>query len=209
MSTITEPNTIPDLACVLRGVTWDDYVRFRDHPDNHGSRMTYDDGVLEIMTSSYAHEAISLLIHNFITQWQLHRNIDVQPSGSMTLRRRSLRQGLEGDQSYSIEHAAETLGQADIERCPPDLAIEVNHKHASIRKLPIYAGIGVPEVWRWRNESLTVLRLQDGQYQERTDSVALPGFPLDQLRLALSRRNDVSQTALVREFQNTLQENRD
>jgi Uma2 family endonuclease len=210
MSTATfstsSPHHPPGQATILRGVTWDDYVRFRDDPANQGSRMTYDQGVLEIMTLSFLHESISLLIHNFITVWQLHHNIDVEPSGSMTLRSQLLEQGLEGDQSYYIQHAADVLGQTDvdIEQLPPDLAIEVDHTHASVPKMPIYAALNVSEVWRWRNESLTVLRLARGQYTEQPESVALPGFPLDKLREALTRRNEVSQTILTREFQQGL-----
>ena len=195
-----------DQASVLHGVTWDEYVRYRDHPANHGLRMTYNQGVLEIMTLSFFHESVSQLINDFITVWRIHQNIPVQPSGSMTLRSQLLEQGLEGDQSYYIQHAADVLGQdeVDIERFPPDLAIEVDHTRSSIPKIPIYAALRVPEVWRWRNESLTVLRLEHGQYTEQTDSVALPGFPLNQLREALARRNEVDQTQLIREFQNWL-----
>ena len=86
MSTASMPSNTPDQASVLQGVTWAEYVRYRDDPANHGLRMTYDRGVLEIMTLSYAHELISLLIHNFITLWQLQHEIDGQPAGSMTLR---------------------------------------------------------------------------------------------------------------------------
>jgi len=168
--------------------------------------MTYDQGVLEIMTLSFLHESVSLLIHNFITVWQIHHNVDVEPSGSMTLRSQMLAKGLEGDQSYYIQHAAEVLGKTDIdvEQFPPDLAIEIDHSRASVPKMPIYAALNVPEVWRWRNQTLTVLRLQQGQYTEQSESATLPGFPLDKLREALVRRKETSQTVLVREFQNWL-----
>lgn len=203
MSTTSLPSNSPDQASVLRGVTWDEYVRFRDDPANHGSRMTFDRGALEVMTLSYAHELISLLIHNFITLWSLHRQLEVQPAGSMTLRSQLLEQGLEGDQSYYIQQASRVLRQAaiDTQELPPDWVIEVNHPRASLRKMPIYANLGVAEVWRWRSECLTVLGLESGQYVEMAQSLALAGFPLDQLRGALTKRNEVSQTALLQEFQ--------
>ncbi|MDA1014666.1 MAG: Uma2 family endonuclease [Planctomycetota bacterium] len=207
MSTASMPTIAPaEHATVLHGVTWDDYVRYRDDPENDGSRMTYSDGVLEIMTLSFFHESVSFLIHNLITVWQIHHNIDIQPSGSMTLRSKLVEKGLEGDQSYYIRHAAEVMGQAqiDVEQLPPDLAVEVDHTRSSVPKIPIYEALGVPEVWRWRKETLTVLRLEDGEYVEHAESVALPGFPLDHLRQALARRNEVSQTSLIREFQNGL-----
>ncbi len=206
MSTASMPSNSLDQASLLRGVTWDEYVRYRDEPANHGTRMTYDRGVLEIMTLSYAHELISMLIHDFITVWRTHHGIEVQPAGSMTLRSQLLEQGLEGDQTYYIQHARQVLSRATIDpqELPPDLAVEVNHTRASIRKMPIYANLGVVEVWRWRNESLTVQRLENGQYAEIAASVALLSFPLDQLRAALARRHELSQTLLLQEFQKSL-----
>jgi Uma2 family endonuclease len=88
---------------------------------------------------------------------------------------------------------------------PPDLAVEVEQTAGVIRKLPIYAALGVPEVWRWRGETLTVHRLVDGQYVERPESEALPGFPLDPLRTALLRRTTIDETTLVREFRQWLE----
>ena len=82
MSIASMPTIAPtEQATVLHGVTWDDYVRFRDDPENDGSRMTYSDGVLEIMTLSlsFFHESISLLIHDFVTAWKIHHNIDIAP----------------------------------------------------------------------------------------------------------------------------------
>ncbi len=209
MSTTSMPTqSPPDQATLLHGVTWDEYTRFRDDPENHGSRMTYSDGVLEIMTLSFFHEMISVLIHEFVSTWRVHRNIEVQALGSMTLRSQLLEKGLEGDQSYYIQHAADVLGTAevDIEQLPPDLAIEVDHTRSSVKKMPIYAALGVPEVWRWRRETLTVLRLEDGEYVEHAESIVLPGFPLDQLCQALARRSEVGQTTLIREFQTWLSE---
>ncbi len=74
--------------------------------------------------------------------------------------------------------------------------------------MPIYAALGVPEVWRWNNESLTVHRLQKDEYVECAESEALPGFPFDQLRAALARRNETSETALVAEFRKWLNDTR-
>ena len=50
-----------------------------------------------------------------------------------------------------------------------------------VAKLPIYAALGVPEVWVWdaADDSLTARRLTDaGEYETVTASVELPDFPL-------------------------------
>lgn len=195
-------------AIVIPDVEWDQYVALRDKPANRGLRMTYAEGVLEIMTLSSFHELITSLIDHFILEWRVARNIPVVPSGSMTLRKQMLTRGLESDQSYYIQHEPQVRGleQIDLETAPPpDLAVEVEHTAAAVDKLSIYAALGVPEVWRWRTETLTVNRLVEGQYVERAESEALPGFPLDQLRQALQRRRTIDETTLVRDFRQWLQ----
>ncbi len=194
-------------AIVLSDVKWEEYLALRDKPANCGLRMTYATGVLEIMTLSSFHELISILIHDFILEWRVARNIPVRPSGSMTLRHEVLQRGLEGDQSYYIQHEAQVRGinQIDLNTDPPpDLAVEVEHTSAAIRKLPIYAALGVPELWHWRSEILTVYRLIDSEYVERSTSEALPDFPLDKLRESLQRRTTVDETMLLREFRQWL-----
>jgi Uma2 family endonuclease len=126
----------------------------------------------------------------------------------MTMRRDTVNRGLEGDQSYYIQHEPQVrdLDSIDLDRAPPpDLAVEVEHIAAVVRKLPIYAALGVPEVWHWRAETLTVHRLLDGRYAEQPESDALPGFPLDRLREALLRRTTMDETSLVREFRQWLE----
>lgn len=124
----------------------------------------------------------------------------------MTLRRKALNCGLEADQSYYIESKAEVraLELRDVDHSPiPDLAIEVEHTSAT-RKLVGYASLGVAEVWRWRAETLTVVRLHSGGYQEQSHSEALKDFPFDRLRTALSQRQQQSATALLRQFRQGL-----
>lgn len=204
---ICQPNADLVQAVTLTDVSWNVYVELRDNPANRGLRMTYIDGELEIMTISGFHESISLMIHNFIMEWCIAKDIDVRPSGSMTLRRKALNQGLEADQSYYIESEAgvRELELRDVDQAPiPDLAIEVEHTSGAGRKLAGYASLGVPEVWRWRAETLTVVRLHGGEYKEQAHSDSLKDFPLDRLRTALSQRQQQSATALLRQFRQGL-----
>lgn len=155
IATVPTPICQPDAdlvqAVTLPAVSWNVYVELRDNPANRGLRMTYTDGELEIMTTSCFHELISLLIHDFILEWRVAQSLPVRPTGSMTLRRHSLLRGLEGDQSYYIAHESQVraLSVIDLDSSPPpDLAIEVEHTSPAVRKLPIYAQLKVPEVWR-------------------------------------------------------------
>ena len=45
--------------------------------------------------------------------------------------------------------AVRGLKRIDLRRDPPpDLVIEVDVTHSSVPRMPIYAALGVPEVWR-------------------------------------------------------------
>ena len=60
---------------------------------------------------------------------------------------------------------------------PPDLWIEVDHRGSSKGRIPVYAALGVPEVWRFRvrSKTLTFLGLTDqASYEPIERSLSLP-----------------------------------
>jgi Uma2 family endonuclease len=42
---------------------------------------------------------------------------------------------------------------------PPDLIIEIDLYHTSMNKFPIYAAMGVEEIWRYAHLRIAILRL--------------------------------------------------
>jgi hypothetical protein len=54
------------------------------------------------------------------------------------------------------------------------LLIEVDITSLSLNKFPIYAQIGVPEVWRYDGGQVHIFQLVGGQYVDVEHSVALP-----------------------------------
>ncbi len=76
---------------------------------------------------------------------------------------------------------------------------------SSHRRFPIYARLGVPEVWLWRKGALRYFLLgADGQYGETHDSAALPGFPRQIAAQLLAQHRDKDDTALVLEFRQAI-----
>jgi hypothetical protein len=70
------------------------------------------------------------------------------------------------------------LGPAD-EVPPPDLAIEVEVTRGALDKLPIFAALGVPEVWRFDGQAVHVHVLEPiGSYAESEASRLLPDDPV-------------------------------
>jgi hypothetical protein len=71
----------------------------------------------------------------------------------------------------------------------------------SRRRLPIYQLLGVPEVWVWQADSLTVHVLSaSGSYEERSESFALAGFPISTAEQLLNARHTMSENDLMRRF---------
>jgi Uma2 family endonuclease len=56
---------------------------------------------------------------------------------------------------------------------PPELVIEIDLSSPSLNKLPIYARLGISEVWRYDGERMTILVLEDSDYAQTTESTVL------------------------------------
>ena len=57
---------------------------------------------------------------------------------------------------------------------PPDIAVEIDIHHDSVSKFPIYVGLGVPEIWRYDEEQVTIYHLEHDDYVQQAASLALP-----------------------------------
>ncbi|MGB3613506.1 MAG: Uma2 family endonuclease, partial [Elainellaceae cyanobacterium] len=64
---------------------------------------------------------------------------------------------------------------------PPDLAIEVDYSSKSLNRFPIYARLGVPEIWRFNEGILTIHLLDKTSYRESDASLAFPMLPVQEL----------------------------
>jgi Uma2 family endonuclease len=196
----------------LGGVTWETYQALRQADENVHLRMTYDRGALEIVSPSRKHEQVSYLIGRMIDQWTLLHEIDIAAGRNTTFNREDLDRGLEPDNCYWISHeeAVRYQDEVDLHRDPPpDLVLEVDVTRSSIPKLPIYAALGVPEVWHWKLGTLEVLRLDAvGQYRPRKGSAELPRFPLATASKLLQDRAGRSDTAVIQTFVRSIKSRR-
>lgn len=163
---------------VLENISWQTYQDLLlDCAEQPGIRLTYDQGKLEIMTPLDPHESNSELIGRFVTAITEELNIEIRSLGSRTCQREDLARGLEPDKCFYIQNEAivRSLEQIDLnEYPPPDLVIEIDITSSSINRLGIYIALGVPEIWRYDNGRLVILRLEDGEYKECNRSPSLP-----------------------------------
>src|SRR5215213_1270674 len=141
-------------------------------------RVTYDGKDLEIMSPRPEHESWKCIIRRLIESLSDALNIPIVGRGSTTLKCRKKRKGLEPDQCYYVQNQARIrkATQPNLRFDPaPDLAVEIDVTSWSVERQPIYAALGVREIWRYDGEKLTALELQpDGQYLAREFSLAFP-----------------------------------
>lgn len=141
--------------------------------DSSASRMAYADGVLEIMSPSWNHEFIKTNIGRLLESWALAEGVDLQGAGSWTLESARAEVFVEPDECYLVgPRGGRTL---------PDLAIEVRWTGGGIEKLPIYAALGVKEVWVW-DRGVVSAHVRRGQsFVRSARSTLLPQLDLKRL----------------------------
>jgi Uma2 family endonuclease len=155
------------------------------------------------------HEVPKGLIESFIEATADELEIEVMKAGSLTLEREDLTRAVEPDTCFYIQNEASVRGKRDInlpEDLPPDLAIESDYTNSSVNKDSIYAALGVPELWRYRRESLQVYQLVDGKYEKCQISLAFPFLAVAEIPGFIEQSRTVGQRAAVRLFRQRIKE---
>ena len=151
----------------LHNVGWETYERLREEREERPTpRFFYDRGELEIVSPSAEHESISGIIASLVKELAVALGLDVYAAGSTTFSRQDISGGFEPDESFYFgERAAVVRGKRTIDLDagdpPPDLVVEVDLTSPSLAKLPVYARVGVREVWRYSDGRLEVLGLEE------------------------------------------------
>ena len=209
-STPVEQQTTPENRVILKGVSWSTFkALLADVGDDRAWRIAYEGGVLEIRMPHLEHEVPKGLIESFIEATADELEIEVMKAGSLTLEREDLTRAVEPDTCFYIQNEASVRGKRDInlpEDLPPDLAIESDYTNSSVNKFTIYAAIGVPEIWRYRRESLQVYQLVEGKYELCDRSLAFPFLPVAEIPGFIDQSRTVGQRAAVRLFRQRIKE---
>ena len=141
----------PEDRYLTTGVSWQQYeallVQLGDRP---GFRVTYLDGVLEIVSPSLRHEDTKSRIGDLLLVYFLETDTEYYPKGSTTFRQQERRGGTEADESYCI----------GTDKALPDLAIEVIVTSGGLNRLEVYSRLQVPEVWFWHHDDFSLYHLR-------------------------------------------------
>ncbi len=196
------PPTIPvehiDQRVRLHGIDWEGYESFLAlRGEQSGTRVTYLNGELELMSPSINHEIFKKTLARLLEAYAEERGIELSGYGSWTVKSAKDKLGVEADECYVV-------GLRDAEPTIPDIAIEVVWTSGGIDKLEVYRGLRVPEVWFWQKGVLRFFLLQDDGYLASTRSRLLPD--LDPALIARCM-GESSQTQAVRTLRSALRDN--
>jgi Uma2 family endonuclease len=198
MNILHQPLNVPGprQRFVLYGVGWRTYEKLVGLFQEQHLQMNYDRGTLELMSPYPPHEVYKTLFGYFVSTLADEFAIPFKCLGSTTLRRENVQRGLEPDQCYYLTSAGKVRNWWTLDLSvdpPPDLAIEIDISPPELDRMSIYAGLGVPEVWRFDGEALHVCRLgEDGKYSEVPQSVHFPFLPIAEVLPVLIRAGDTT-----------------
>lgn len=190
----TRDNLEREERFITSEVSWQQYEAILlKLEDNSYYRVTYLDGVLEILSPSRRHEGAKKRIATLLEVYFEETDTEYFPLGSTTLRRQERRGGTEPDESYCI----------GTEKEFPDLAVEVVFTSGGVDKLAVYRRVGVTEVWFWEKAQFSLYRLRGDNYEAISKSELLPDLNLALLTEYVLHPNPL---LAVKQFRQKLQE---
>ena len=200
MPTVLSP---PEQRIVLDNIPWDVYERLlAAHRDRSVPRFTYDRGRLEIMRPSAEHEELKHMVALFVEVLAEEMGLNVRGFGSTTFRREDLQRGFEPDECFYVQNAVRIRGKPELDLTldpPPDVVIEIDLTSPSLVKFPIFAQLGVPEVWRYDGRRWQIFGLAGAEYSPQTQSLALPGLTADAMTSLLDESLTLERLAWLRQ----------
>ncbi len=197
---------IAEQRVILSNVSWQTFeLLLKELGDKRSTRLAYDQGVLEIMTPLGLHENSNRFIDDLIRAIADELNLNLKKFGSLTLKREKKLKGAEPDSCYYLQNEPLVRSKQEIDLDndpPPDLVLEIDITSGSLDKRPIYAAVGVPELWRYDGKKLEVfvLQLSSQDYQQVNQSPTFPWMPLDVIPKFIRQSLVDGETATLRAF---------
>jgi Uma2 family endonuclease len=185
------PPSPPDQRMVIHGVTWKDYVILREALDTPGLRMTYCEGVLELMSPSRSHELWKTTTARLLETYAFLLRLPLVGYGSTTFRNEAKERGVEPDECWRV---GSLMKDGEI----PDIVLEVLYASPILDKLHVYDGLEVPEVWLWKDGAFEIYRRKgEGGYERTPGSVFFPELDFALVGRFVTRED---QDVALREF---------
>lgn len=195
---------------VLNDVSWQKFeTLLAELGEERQTRLTYFRGKLELMTPIAAHERCNKLIESLVLILAEELHLSVTHLLPVLLKSPELGCATEPDACYYFHNVPSVQGRTELSlpRDPsPDLLIEVALTKSSLDKLPIYATLGIPEIWRYittPNEdilkgTLLIYGLQGDRYIEQRASQIFPFLSASRALQFLQESDSMSLATSIR-----------
>ncbi len=198
----------PGHQLLIKNVSWQMYKHILEElGENRSSRVSYSQGILEIMTPLPEHEAAKVIIGDLVKALLEELEIEFWSLGSTTFDKENMTEGVEPDDCFYIQNEAAVRGKKRINLetdPPPDLAIEIDI--TSRTRFRNYEALGVPELWRWNGRKLEINVLQDGKYVESNTSRIFPNLLIAEVIPEYLVRSNFGRNATMKAFRSWVRE---
>jgi Uma2 family endonuclease len=193
----------PGRNLLLKDIDWSTLEELLEElGETRAARLSYSQGMLEIMVPLAEHESDKEIISNLVETLLEELDIDFWALGSTTFKNESMARAIEPDKCLYIQHEAVVRGKKRIDLTvdpPPDLAIEIDI--TSRTQFDNYEKLGVPELWRYDGEHLKINVLQKGHYVISATSTHFPQFPLvEAIPQYVKQSQSVGRNAMMKAF---------
>lgn len=173
----------PGQQLLLQDISWQELEEILEElGERRSSRISYSNGVLEIMVPLPEHEKDKEIIGELVRILLDELEIDFEPLGSTTFKNQPMFQAVEPDACFYIKNYLAVIGKNRLDLTvdpPPDLAIEIDITNRT--RLDNYLRLGVPELWRYTRQGLQINLLENNQYIESKNSPNFPNIPIIEL----------------------------
>ncbi|MCC5896546.1 MAG: Uma2 family endonuclease [Phormidium sp. BM_Day4_Bin.17] len=189
---------------VLHNLNWQQFETLLQTLGEHRSaRVAYDFSTLEIMTPLPEHERHKDKISEVIKDIAEILNLEYDCLGSTTWKRETQLAGVEPDNCFYFQNESRIRGLSrfNLEQDPPpDLALEIDLTNKSLNRRPIYARLGIPEIWNYDIDQgqLTIYQLNEDSYSISETSSIFPQISIREIPKILNRHRQEGRLATRR-----------
>ena len=173
----------PGQQLLLQDISWSDFeCILKDLGEHRSSKISYCNGVMEIMVPLPEHEKHKEVIGDLVKILLEKLENDFEALGSTTFKNLPMAQAVEADTCFYIKNYRAVIGKDRLDLTidpPPDLAIEIDITNRT--RLDNYLLLKVPELWRYTRTGLQIYLLQGDCYTESLISPNFPGIPIVEL----------------------------
>lgn len=211
-TTMSTPMT--EQRILLSSVGWQTFETLLDDlEETRSARLFYNQGDLEIMAPlSLLHENDNRLLEGLIVVLVEELDLEIKRTGSVTCKREDLERGVEPDSCYYIQHEAIVRNKDKIDfdnDPPPDLVIEIEYTHSALPKLSLYASLGVPELWRYNGNELSIYQLKGDEYEQTQLSPTFSPIRVAEIPRFLRSSKQIGEVKMTKAFRQWVREQLD